>query len=240
MTSKFANSLNEIAVIEKPESQEIEVPQIEMLRQAKLTSLEKTEMEEFIVRGMPNIGSYPRAELLNAYLTGLDTAELISMFPITSIGGIAFLKAKEGWIEKRKEFLEDLTYKSKLKLLQTKNNAIGTLSLIIEAFHKELKPQLMKYLETGDKSHLPARFKIKGFNDYTRFLKLLEHISKFQTSQANNKQPDTLYPPVSIHAENLTIQEGKKKEEIIISPKRDVSQDSFDFLQKLYDDTTKE
>lgn len=229
-----------IATIEQDKTPAVQedIPQIEILRQAKLTSLEKSEMESFVAMGRPGIQHYPHSQLLETYLSGADTSELVQIFPNTSVGGIAYLKAKENWVEKRKEFLEDLQYKAKLKLLQTKNNAVSTLSLLINAFHKEIQPAILKYLQTGDKKHLPARFSIKNFNDYARFMKLLEGISKVQSTSSGGKSNDnmSLYPPIAIQADNITISDNSNpKSESQSEKKENVSDAAFEFLKQMYE-----
>ncbi len=213
-----------------------EVPRIEVLRQAKLTSLEKTEMENFVALNLPGIQNYPKTQLLEAYLGGCDSSELIQMFDNVSLGGIAYLKAKDNWIERRKEFLEDLQYRAKLKLLQTKNQSVSLLSLLIGSFHKEIQPGILKYLQTGDKKHLPKRFSINSFNDYSRFMKLLETTGRVQTGPGK-AEPTQMYPPISIQADNVTLNDNSRPNSNMSSQSpENISDSAFEFLKTMYTD----
>ncbi len=233
MADKLEDTLNKLAVIEQ--SEEVELPNFDLLKQAKLTSLEKAEAESFIVLGMPGLSQYPKARMLESYLSGMDTVELLELFPGTSIGGISYLKFKDQWVEKRKDFLEDLTYKTKLKTIQTKSNAIGTIASLIDAFHKELQPQIMKYIQTGDKTNLPPRFRIRGFNDYAKFLKLFENMAKVAAVTNNTKNvQENYYPPMTIQTGTVNITDKKEEKIIEVKKPEELSNDSFSFLQEIY------
>ncbi len=169
---------------------------------SKLSIVEKRHMEAFVVKGMPNIDNYDKDRMLEAYLAGADVQEIVQMFPGSEPGGVIFLKISEGWNLLRKEYIEDLQYKSQIKLMQTKANAVSSVSMLVNLFHKEIQPKILQYMQTGDPEYLPKRFGIKSFADYKRFIDLLSKLSKLSPGEALSLDPPQT---VNIKAENLNI-----------------------------------
>lgn len=170
---------------------------------SKLSIVEKRHMEAFVARGMPNIEKYNREALLEAYLAGADVQELVQMFPETDAGGIVYLKTSENWTKIRRDYVEDLQYKSQIKLMQTKANAVSSVSMLVNLFHKEIQPKILLYMQTGDSKHLPRRFGIKSFNDYKRFVDLLSKISKLSPGDSLSLEPTP--QTVNIKTESINI-----------------------------------
>ncbi len=177
---------------------------------SKLSIIEKRYMETFVAKGMPNIDNYDKDRMLEAYLGGADTQELIQMFPGTEAGGIVYLKLSESWNILRKEYIEDLQYKSQIKLMETKANAVSSVSMLVNLFHKEIQPKILKYMQTGDPEYLPKRFGIKSFADYKRFIDLLSKLSKLSPGEALSLEP----PVVNIKTENLNIGDDNRSIEV--------------------------
>lgn len=189
-------AIENLAVIEqKPEPIPVKVDL------SKLSIIEKKYMESFIAKGMPNLEIYNKDRMLEAYLAGADVQELVQMFPEAEAGGIIYLKISENWNALRKEYVEDLQYKSQIKLMQTKANAVSSVAMLVNLFHKEIQPKILDYMRTGDPKFLPKKFGIKNFADYKRFVDLLGKISKLSPGEVLNVEP----PTVNIKTENLNI-----------------------------------
>lgn len=189
---------------------------------SKLSIVEKRHMESFIARGMPDIDNYNKDRLLEAYLAGADTHELVHMFPGTEAGGIIYLKISENWNMLRKEYIEDLQYKSQIKLMETKANAVSSVSMLVNLFHKEIQPKILQYMQTGDPEYLPKRFGIKSFADYKRFIDLLSKLSKLSPGEALSLEP----PTVNIKAQNLNIGDDNRSIEVTKEKEIDKMQSS--------------
>ncbi len=191
-------AIREVATVKPKEPERVAVP----IGKTRFSALEKRAMEEFIALGLPDLDLYPKEALLEAYLAGADVGELAMIFVETKIGGLVYLKNTEEWPRLRQEYLQDLQYKSQLKLLQTKAMAVSNLSLIINTFHKELQPSIIAYMKTGDSSGLPSNFNIKNFNDYTKFIELMAKLSKLSPSEAFPLEAPT---QINIKTDNVSI-----------------------------------
>lgn len=185
---------------------------------SKMSSVEKRHMDAFVARGMPGIEAYDKERMLEAYLAGADVQEIVQMFPNAEAGGIIYLKNSESWNTLRREYVEDLNYKSTVKLMQTRANAVSSISMLINLFHKEIQPKILKYMATGDSQYLPKRFGIKTFQDYNRFVILLGKISKLSPGD-----PISLDPPqtVNIKAGTVTLGDDNRKIETTQAEKTD-------------------
>ncbi len=220
-------AIKEIGTIKKePQGQPIS------LGKTRSTALEKRAMDEFIALGMPNIENYPKDALLEAYLAGADVAELAMMFTETKIGGLVYLKNTEEWTKMRQEYLQDLQYKSQLKLLQTKAVAVSNASMLLNAFHKELQPKIIKYMRTGDPADLPPKFTIKNFADYGRFIELMSKLSKLTPGELFPVEAPT---QINIKTENISIGDNNHSQKTVDIPAEKVQSAAFDILSQLYD-----
>lgn len=155
------------------------IPPMEHLKKVKLTVIEKEAMEEFIARGLPDIQDYDEPRILGLYLTGNDTGDLLKIFPNTTVGGIAYLKAKENWPQKRQELLDEVQYRSKFMLGMTKLKSVQTVTNLVNIFNDQLSDAIAKYNQTGDISSLPPDLipkDLKGFEALMRLLKMFGDI----------------------------------------------------------------
>ncbi|HMG14798.1 MAG TPA: hypothetical protein VK590_05100 [Saprospiraceae bacterium] len=197
---------------------------------SKLSSVEKRHMEAFVARGMPSIDNYDKERLLEAYLAGADVQEMVQMFPGTEAGGIVYLKISEGWQALRREYIEDLQYKSQIKLMETKANAVSSVSMLVNLFHKEIQPKILQYMQTGDAQYLPKRFGIKSFADYKKFIDLLSKLSKLSPGEVMSVDaPST----VNIKTENLNIGDDNRSVEINKKPD-DLQSSAHKLLSEFY------
>lgn len=199
-------AIQSLAIIENKRPEEIPV-KIDL---SKLSIVEKRHMETFVAKGMPNLETYNKDRMLEAYLAGADIQELVQMFPETEAGGIIYLKISENWNALRKEYIEDLQYKSQIKLMQTKANAVSSVSMLVNLFHKEIQPKILEYMRTGNPDFLPKKFGIKNFTDYKRFIDLLGKLSKLSPGETVSVDP----PVLNIKTENLSIGDDNRSIEL--------------------------
>ena len=135
------------------------------------------------------------------YLSGHDDNDLVKIFPYASKGGIAFLKVQEKWRQKREDFLEEMQYRSKLMLMNTKVRTVFTISSLLNAFNNKLESALLKYAATGDTSLLPVEFVPKSIRDVAELVKLVKSFGdlKLNSDVALSNQPNTA---IQINVEN--------------------------------------
>ncbi len=219
-------AIREVTTPKAQEPERVTVP----IGKTRFSALEKRAMDAFVAQGLPDLHLYPKDALLEAYLAGADVGELCMMYPETQIGGLVYLKHSEEWPKLRQEFLQDLQYKSQLKLLQTKAMAVSNMSLIVNAFHKELQPKIIEYMKTGDPGVLPEKFNIKSFKDYSRFVELMGKLSKLSPGEAF---PIEALAQITIKTENISI--GDKPNSNKVSTEK-VQSAAFDILNQLYGD----
>jgi hypothetical protein len=192
------SSLEKLAIIEKEMSNDlvpmvIETPTDELVKQAALSVSEEIDLKEFIASGCPNIQNYDKSRMAALYLAGHDSDDLIKIFPYASRGALAFLKVQEEWKRKRDEFLEDLQYRSKLMLANTKLRTVFTISSLLNAFNKNLENALLKYAASGDINVIPTEFVPKGIRDAGELVKLMKAFGDLKLNQDvnPNEQPKT-------------------------------------------------
>lgn len=224
-------AIKNLSVIEaKPESPTPTPIKIDL---SKLSIVEKRHMEDFVAKGFPDLHLYDKERMLEAYLAGADTQELLHMFPNTQAGGIAYLKLSEDWASLRREYVEDLQYKSKIKLMETKSQAVSSITMLVNLFHREIQPKILLYMQTGDPAHLPKRFGIKSFHDYQKFIELLSKISKLSPGEVLSLEPPS--HNINIKTDNLSIgNDNRKIETTITKSKEDVQSAAHKLLADFY------
>ena len=206
------SALEKLAILEQEMSQDLhpallETPDDELVKQAALSVSEEVDLREFISSGCQGIKDYDKSRMEALYLSGHDSDDLMKIFPYASRGGLAFLKTTLKWKEKREEFLNDLQFKSKLMLANSKMKTIFTISSLLNAFNKNLEGALLKYAATGDASVLPVEFVPKGIRDAKELISLMK---MFGDLKLNDSPPVTPTTNVQVNVDNNS-QQNKPK-----------------------------
>lgn len=180
---------------------------IEVLDKIKLAKAERESLEKFLVSHKKELELYPINDIFDKYLEGYETYELNKLFPMTSLGGVTYLKIKYGWPQLRQDFLSDLQYRSRLKAIKTKYETISFLSDIVNTFVAKNKDGLYKYVMSGgyDSSGLPARFKVNDFTKLARYINLISKIADIKTEA----QEPSVTNQIAIKTDSVNI--GEKK-----------------------------
>lgn len=184
----FLSSLEKLAIVEREMSNDltpmvVETPDDELVKAAVLTVSEEVELKDFISSGCPGIKEYDKSKMMALYLAGHDSDDLIKIFPYASKGGLAFLKVDQKWRQKRDEFLDDLQYRSKLMLANTKLRSVFTISSLLNAFNKNLEGSLLKYAATNDINCIPIEFVPKSIRDAGELIKLMKSFGDLKLNQ---------------------------------------------------------
>lgn len=182
------SALEKLAIIEREISKDltpmvIETPEDELIKQAALSVSEEIDLRDFVNSGCPGIQDYDSGRMMSLYLSGHDSDDLVKIFPYASRGGIAYLKVQKNWKQKREEFLEDLQYRSKLMLANTKLRTVFTVSSLLNAFNAKLETALLKYAATGDETVLPIEFVPKSIRDAGELIKLMKTFGDLKLNQ---------------------------------------------------------
>lgn len=177
--SKMLDILDKLSIIEGEMSGGLSVmdsipPEQELIRAAALTAEEQIDLEYFLSEGCPDLAKYDRARMLSLYLSGHDTAEIIKVFPFARVGGVAFVKAKDCWVEKRKNFISDLQYRSKLLMVTTKFKTLYTITSLLNAYNSRLETSILKYSATGDINQLPVELVPKNLKELDILIKIFK------------------------------------------------------------------
>lgn len=181
-----------------------------VVEKIKLSRAERSALNLFMATDKTELNLYPLDTILEKYLEGFESPELLKLFPMTSLGGITYLKIKYGWAQLRQDFLADLQYKAKLQAVQTKFATISFLSSIVNSFIKKNEAGLYKYILSGgeDSSGLPARFKIQNFEKLARYVNLIGKIADIPTEP--EPAPPQPVQQIAIKTDNVTIGSSKK------------------------------
>lgn len=181
-----------------------EAPSLETIKQAALSASEQLELDDFINNGCPGIEEYDRSRMLALYLSGSDTSDLLKVFPASSKGGIAFLKVKDSWKKKREEFLEDLNFRSKLKIAHAKNKTLSTITSLLDAYNNQLEPFLLKYQATGNIEELPQHLVPRNLKDVDTLIKLLK---MFGDLKFDDKSQPMVAMQVNVSSQGASVKE---------------------------------
>lgn len=176
-----------------------------------LTEEERQALAIWQERHQPSLSPTLSTKLFQLFLQNKSVAEIVSLNPGVLAGQVLEARVRDGWDEKRREYLNHLYGTVLYRVMQTQTEAVSFTADLMAAAHRLYGPKLQKFIQTGDAKDLgDAEKLIQSLDAYRKVAEMLLKL----TLQDKEKPPkdgpkrDISWLPVT-----APIAQGQKAEE---------------------------
>lgn len=131
--------------------------------------------------------------MLNLFVNGSTCLEIQNLNQGITEKDVVYCRVRNRWDEQRDEYVQSLTQKIKIKLLNQKLESLDHVTNVLQAYHKSENEQLLRYIQTGKEEDRPKTW-INGSSTYKATIEILQkltgedRVQKIKTEQNINVQ----------------------------------------------------
>lgn len=131
--------------------------------------------------------------MLNLFVNGSTCLEIQNLNQGITEKDVVYCRVRNRWDEQREEYVQSLTQKIKIKLLNQKLESLDHVTNVLQAYHKSENEQLLRYIQTGKEEDRPKTW-INGSSTYKATIEILQkltgedRVQKIKTEQNINVQ----------------------------------------------------
>lgn len=151
-----------------------------------LTQMERSSYLAYSRTDPASLAISTQAQLFELYLHGKTCEDIHTLNPALPLGAIVAACIEGGWYQQRQEHISGLFDAIRERVTQVQLESINFIADALSAAHKEQGERVLKYLQTGNNSHLDKAW-VRSFKQYREALEILMKLTGQEDK--GNKSP---------------------------------------------------